>query len=74
MAKLSDSVAPEVHTISRESALTRSATCCLACSTASSAFQPKMCEREAGFPKLPSRVRHSVITFTTRGSTGVVAE
>ena len=29
--------------------------------------------REAGLPKLPSSVRQSVITLTTRGSAGVVA-
>ena len=41
IAKLSDSVAPEVHTISLGSQLTRLATSDRACSVASSAFHPK---------------------------------
>ena len=41
IAKLSDSVAPEVHTISLGSQLTRLATLDRASSVASSAFHPK---------------------------------
>ena len=52
-----DSVAPLVETISRGSAFTSSATLRRASSTASSACQPKLCEREAGLPNRPSGVR-----------------
>src|SRR3546814_15109626 len=52
MARLSDSVAPEVQMISRGSALTRLATSWRAFSTASSASQPKAWLREAVLPKL----------------------
>ena len=48
IARLSDSVAPEVQTISRGSALMRSATWTRACSTASSASRPKLWNRDPG--------------------------
>ncbi len=67
----SDSVAPEVKTISRGSAPTSSAIWLRAISTASSACQPKACERAPGFPRF-RRVRNCII-FSARGSTGVVA-
>ena len=51
MARLSDSVAPEVQTISLESAFINEATWCLAFSIPSSAFQPKICDLEAALPK-----------------------
>ena len=73
MAKLSDSVAPDVHTISLESAFTRFATCSLAFSTASSAFQPNSWDLDAGLPKVPSIKRQSCILAATLGSTGQVA-
>ncbi|CFO66834.1 Uncharacterised protein [Bordetella pertussis] len=72
MARLSDSVAPEVQTISRGSALTSLATSSRAFSTASSASQPKAWLREAGLPKLS--YNQGIIFSTTLGSTGVVAE
>ncbi|MCY1548090.1 hypothetical protein D9M68_841780 [compost metagenome] len=50
MARLLDSVAPEVQTISRGSALISEHTCSRASSTASSAAQPKAWERLAGLP------------------------
>ena len=74
MARLSDSVAPEVQTISRGSALSNRATSARAASTASSACQPKVWLREAGLPKLPSASRQAFILAATWGSTGVVAE
>ncbi len=74
MARLLDSVAPEVQTISRGSAPINSASKARPSSIASSACQPKLCEREAGLPKLPSWVKQSDIFSATRGSTGVVAE
>lgn len=57
IARLSDSVAPEVQTISRGSALMRSATWTRACSTASSASRPKLWNRDAGLPNTPSGPR-----------------
>src|SRR3989304_8547626 len=73
MARLSDSVAPEVQTISLGSAPISAATFARASSTASSACQPKACEREAGLPNSPSSVRYWHILSATRGSTGVGA-
>ena len=72
MAKLLASVAPDVQTISRGSAPIRLATSCLASSTAASACQPNMCERDAGLPKCPAGVINSIIFSATTGSTGVV--
>ena len=45
-----------------------------AISTASSACHPKRWEREAGLPKVPSKVKNCIIFSATRGSAGVVAE
>src|SRR5437879_5413551 len=72
MARVLPSVAPEVHTISFGSALSSVATWPRASSTASSAFQPKECERLAELPKFS--VRYGIIFSATRRSTGVVAE
>ena len=69
---MSASVAPAVQTISLGSQLTKFATWDLASSTASSAFQPNLCDLEAGLPKFPSMVKWSDIFFATLGSTGVV--
>jgi hypothetical protein len=71
MARLSDSVAPEVQTISLPEAPMSAPTCSRACSTAFSAVQPKLCERLAALPKIS--VNYGSIASTTRGSTGVVA-
>jgi hypothetical protein len=71
MARLFDSVAPDVQTISRESAPISAATWPRARSTASSASQPHACEREDGLPKCSRN--QGIIKSTTRGSTGVVA-
>jgi hypothetical protein len=58
MARLLDSVAPEVQTISLGSALTSAATCSRASSTAASASQPKLCERDAGLPNFDQVGNH----------------
>ena len=71
MARLSDSVAPEVQTISLPLAPMSAPTCSRASSTAFSAVQPKLCERLAALPKFS--VKYGSIASTTRGSTGVVA-
>ena len=68
---MSDSVAPEVKTISFGEAFMARATCSRAASTAASASQPKTWPREAGLPK--TFVKYGVIASMTRGSTGVVA-
>ena len=69
--ELSDSVAPESNRISlghSESGQPPDDEP----STASSAFQPDICDREAGLPKFPSRVRHSIILAATLESTGLI--
>ena len=71
MARLSDSVAPEVQTISLPLAPIRAPTWSRAGSTAFSAVQPKLCDRLAALPN--SSVKYGSIASTTRGSTGVVA-
>ena len=71
MARLFDSVAPEVKTISRACAPRAAATCSRARSTASLASQPKRCEMLAALPY--SSVKYGSIASTTRGSVGVVA-
>jgi hypothetical protein len=71
MARLLDSVAPLVQTISRGSAPISAATWARAFSTASSASQPQAWLRDAGLPKC-SRSQ-GIMASTTRGSTGVVA-
>ncbi len=71
IARLSDSVAPLVKTISFAFAPMRSATCLRALSTASSASHPNGWLRLAAFPKCC--VKYGSIASTTRGSTGVVA-
>ena len=72
IARLIDSVAPDVQISSRGSQLTSSATWARAFSTAFSASQPNAWLREAGLPKWLRS--HGTIASTTRGSTGVVAE
>jgi hypothetical protein len=71
IARLFDSVAPLVKTISRAVAPISEATSRRACSTPSWAFQPHWCMDEAGLPK--ASVKYGSITSTTRRSTGVVA-
>ncbi len=71
IARLSDSVAPLVKTISFALAPMRSATCLRPCSTASSASQPYLWLRLAALPK--RSVKYGSIASRTRGSTGVVA-
>ncbi len=71
IARLSDSVAPLVNTISFGLAPMRSAICLRAFSTASSASHPNGWLRLAAFPKCS--VKYGSIASTTRGSTGVVA-
>ncbi len=68
---MSDSVAPEVKTISFSEAPRACASAARAASTAASASQPKTCWREAALPK--DCVKYGVIASRTRGSTGVVA-
>src|SRR4051812_41057064 len=70
IARLSDSVAPLVNTISLALAPMRSATCLRAFSTASSASQPNGWLRLAGCPNFS--VKYGSIASTTRGSHGVV--
>ena len=74
IARLLDSVAPLVQTISLVSHLRRLATFARAVLIRWSLSQPKECDLEAGFPKAPSSVRHSDILSATRLSTGVVDE
>ena len=71
MARLSDSLAPEVKTISLALALISFATCLRAFSTAVAAAQPNLWFRLAGLPKVS--VKKGSIASRTRGSTGVVA-
>ena len=71
MARLLDSVAPLVKTISFGLAPIRSAICLRALSTASSASHPNGWLRLAALPKCS--VKYGSIASTTRGSTGVVA-
>ena len=71
MARLFDSVAPEVMTVSFSLlAPTSFATRSRAASTASSACQPKAWLRDAALPKCC--VKYGSISWRTRGSTGVV--
>ncbi len=71
MARLLDSVAPEVKTTSRGSAPISSATCSRAASTAASAARPIACSTLPGLAKLPSH--QGRMAASTRGSGGVVA-
>ena len=72
IARLLDSVAPLVQTISFSLlAPTSFATCSRAYSTASSDAQPKLWLRLAALPNFC--VKKGSIASTTRGSTGVVA-
>ena len=71
IARLSDSVAPLVNTISFGFAPMRSAICLRAFSTASSASHPNGWLRLAALPKCS--VKYGSIASTTRGSHGVVA-
>jgi len=71
MHKLFDSVAPLVKIISFGLAPIRFATSSRAVSQAVSVSQPKLCERECGFPKLS--VRNGIILSSTLGSSAVVA-
>src|SRR5688572_13377862 len=71
MARLIDSVPPEVNTISFGSrAPTSLAICARAVSTPLSASQPKEWLRLAGWPNFS--VKYGIIASTTRGSAGVV--
>ena len=70
-ARLSDSVAPLVNTISRAVAPMSRATSARAASTASSARHPNAWLLEAALPKCS--VKKGSIASSTRGSTGVVA-
>ena len=71
IARLFDSVAPLVKTMSRGRAPISAATWPRACSTASRAAQPKGC---CALDALPKRsVKYGSIAATTRGSHGVVA-
>jgi hypothetical protein len=71
MARLLDSVAPEVKTISEGLAPISRATWPRASSTASAASWPSACST---LPALPKRaVNQGSIASTTRGSHGVVA-
>ena len=72
IAKLSDSVAPDVQIISLGSAPIRFATLRRAFSTAFSASRPSACP-EAGLAKTPSIPKNRDISSATDGSTGVVA-
>ncbi len=71
MARLFDSVAPEVQTSSRAVAPIRAATWARASSTAASARQPKAWLLEAALPK--SSLKKGSMASSTLGSTGVVA-
>ena len=71
IARLLDSVAPLVKTISLGVALISRAICARAFSTASSAVQPNAWLRLAALPNFS--VKYGSIASTTRGSTGVVA-
>ena len=71
IARLFDSVAPEVKMISLGSAPITRAIWTRARVVASSARQPKACVREAALPY--SRSKQGSIASTTRGSTRVVA-
>ncbi len=70
MARLLDSVAPLVKTISLAVAPISAATSRRARSTASCARHPHACVLDAGLPK--TSVKYGIIASTTRGSTGVV--
>ena len=71
MARLFDSVAPEVQTSSLAVAPIRAATWARAASTASSARQPKEWLLEEALPN--SSLKYGSMASSTRGSTGVVA-
>jgi hypothetical protein len=71
-ARLLDSVAPEVKTISSGAAPSSAATWARAVSMRRAAAKPKACA-EPALPKVPASVRHSPITCATAASTGVVA-
>ena len=71
MARLFDSVAPEVKTISLGSAPTSAAMRARASSTAASDSRPGACSREWGLANFS--VKYGSIAATTRGSVGVVA-
>ena len=72
-AKLMASVAPEVQTTSSGCDDSSAATSPRALSMASDAAWPKAWVTDAGFPKVPSTVRKSLMVRATAGSTGVVA-
>ena len=71
MARLSDSVAPLVQTMSFGLALISRAICSRPCSAAFSASQPNPWLRLAALPNV--WVKYGSIASRTRGSTGVVA-
>lgn len=70
IARLSDSVAPDVKMTSPGLQPRSPATWARACSTPSSASQPKLWLREAAFPNFS--VKYGSIAARTSGSTGVV--
>ena len=70
-ARLFDSVAPEVNTMSSGRAPISAATCARASSTAACASWPKACCRLEGLPNFS--VKYGSIAASTAGSTGVVA-
>jgi len=70
-ARLSDSVPPDVNTISPAFAPSRAATFSLASSRASFASRPKLCRLEA-LPNLSEK--YGSMACRTWGYTGVVAE
>ena len=72
MARLFDPVAPEVNTISSARPNERGLPAQGASATAAR-LRARTHAREAGLPKLPASVRHSLITAATAASTGVVA-
>ena len=71
IARSSDSVAPDVNTISLSAAFIAAATWCRASSTAASASHPKTWLREAAFPNVS--VKYGSMASRTAGSSGVVA-
>ena len=71
IARLSDSVAPDVKTISSGCAPTSAATCARPSATACAASWPNTCCRLDGLPNCS--VKYGSIAESTCGSTGVVA-
>src|SRR5205807_4030785 len=72
IARLSDSVAPDVNTISSAAAPRSEATCARAVAMRAAATAPRACAEE-GLAKSPPAVRQPLMAAATAGSTGVVA-